>query len=261
MSEDRPEILKSERVSEHVLVLTLNRPEKRNALATDLLGCVADALDAAALDPSVRAVVVTGSDRFFAAGADINEMASRQTAGALADPRPAIWTRIRNFGKPLIAAVEGWSLGAGNELVMCCDLVVAGEGAKFGQPETNLGIIPGAGGTAILPRLVGRSRAMMMCLLGEPITAAEALQAGLIAAVVADGTALAAATDLASRIAARAPLAMQQAKVLVRAAFETQQSAHLTLERQAFSALFGTADKREGVAAFLEKRSPAWTGS
>lgn len=258
---DLTDILIVERPSAHVLLLRLNRPEKRNALATDLLEKVAGALDAAAGEGDVRAVVITGSDRFFAAGADINELASRETGGALNDPRPAIWTRIRNFTKPLIAAVEGWSLGAGNELVMCCDLVVAGEGATFGQPETNLGIIPGAGGTAILPRLVGRSRAMQMVLLGTPLTANEARDAGLVAEVVSDGTALATGLALAERIAARAPLAMQQGKALVRASFETHQSAHLTLERQAFSALFGTADKREGTTAFFEKRNPQWSGT
>lgn len=258
---DTQDILLVERVEEHGLLLRLNRPEKRNALATDLLGRVANALDAASADPDIRVVVLTGSDRFFAAGADINELAARETAGALADPRPAIWARIRGFGKPLIAAVEGWSLGAGNELVMCCDLVVAGQGAKFGQPETNLGIIPGAGGTAILPRLVGRSRAMKMVLLGDALNAADAQAAGLVAEVVDDGQALSAALDLAARLAKRAPIAMQQGKAMVCAAFETHQAAHLLLERQAFSALFGTSDKREGTTAFFEKRDPQWRGA
>lgn len=257
MSDD---ILVTERTGEHGLLLRLNRPEKRNALATDLLSRIGDALDQAAFDTSVRVVVITGSDRIFAAGADINELAERDTAGALSDPRPALWARIRGFSKPLIAAVEGWSLGAGNELVMCCDLVVAGQGAKFGQPETNLGIIPGAGGTAILPRLVGRSRAMKMVLLGDPLSATEAMAAGLVAEVTEDGQALATALELAARIAGRAPLAMQQGKAMVRASFETHQAAHLVMERQAFSALFGTADKCEGTAAFFEKRDPQWRG-
>lgn len=260
MSDTNAEILLVEPQGEHVLLLRLNRPEKRNALATDLLGEVADALDKAAADESVRAVVITGADKFFAAGADINELATRDTGGALNDPRPAIWARIRNFTKPLIAAVEGWSLGAGNELVMCCDLVVSGERGKFGQPETNLGIIPGAGGTATLSRLVGRSRAMKMVLLGDPLSAQEALEAGLVCEVVEDGKALSTALDMAGRIAARAPLAMQQGKAMVRASLETHQTAHLTMERQAFSALFGTADKKEGTTAFFEKRDPQWQG-
>lgn len=255
------DILLVEPQADGVLLLRLNRPEKRNALATDLLTRVAEALEAAAIDAQVRAVVITGSDKFFAAGADIKELASRDTGEALNDPRPAIWGRIRSFAKPLVAAVEGWSLGAGNELVMCCDLVVSGEGGKFGQPETNLGIIPGAGGTATLPRLVGRSRAMKMVLLGEPLTAREALDAGLVCDVVDDGQALAAALAMAQTLASRAPLAIQQGKAMVRATFETTQAAHLVLERQAFSALFGTQDKREGTTSFFEKRSPEWTGS
>jgi enoyl-CoA hydratase len=243
-----------------VRVIRLNRPEKRNALATALLAEVAGALDAAAADADVRCAIVTGSDRIFAAGADINEIRTKDMAGALADPRPAIWKRIRSFSKPLFAAVEGWSLGAGNELVMCCDIVVAGRSAKFGQPETNLGIIPGAGGTVTLPRLVGRARAMKMVLLGEPLGAEDARTAGLVSDIVEDGGALAAAIDMAGRIAARAPLAMQQGKASVRAAFETTESAHFVLERQAFSALFGSADKGEGIAAFFEKRDPIWSG-
>lgn len=253
-------ILIEEQHGAHVLLLRLNRPEKRNALATDLLGALADALDRAASAAAIRAVVITGSDKVFAAGADINELAVRNAAGALSDPRPAIWGRIRGFAKPLIAAVEGWSLGAGNELVMCCDLVVSGQGAKFGQPETNLGIIPGAGGTAVLPRIVGRSTAMKMVLLGEPLTAEAALAAGLVCDVVEDGKALHKALALAEVIAGRAPVAMQQGKAMVRAAFDTHQSAHLVMERQAFAALFGTQDKREGIAAFLEKRAPQWAG-
>jgi enoyl-CoA hydratase len=250
-----------ERFGGHGLLLRLNRPEKRNALATDLLGAVADALDAAARDDTIRCAVITGGDRIFAAGADIKELASRDTAGALADPRPAIWARIRGFAKPLLAAVEGWSLGAGNELVMCCDMVVAARGAKFGQPETNLGIVPGAGGTAILPRLVGRSLAMRMVMLGDTITAEEALQAGLVAKVVEDGEALDGTLALAERIMGRAPVAMRQAKALVNAALDSHVSAHLVMERQGFSALFGTADRTEGVTAFFEKRDPQWRGA
>jgi enoyl-CoA hydratase len=259
MSGIGPSILIEDAV-EGVYVIRLNRPEKRNALATDLLGAVADALDAAAVDDSIRCVVVTGSDRVFAAGADINEMVERRVAGALADIRPALWQRIRAFPKPLVAAVEGWCLGAGNELLMCCDLSVAARGARFGQPETNLGIMPGAGGTAILPRVVGRNAAMRMVLLGDPITAEQAASLGLVTDVVEDGAALEYALKLASRIAARAPLAMRQAKASVCAAFDLPQTAHLAMERQAFAALFGSDDKQEGVAAFVEKRPPVWGG-
>lgn len=141
-----------------------------------------------------------------------------------------------------------------------CGFVISGGSAKFGQPETNLGIIPGAGGTATLPRIVGRGHAMKMVLLVEALTASEALHAGLLTDVVDDGNAVAAALELAEKIAARDPLAMQQGKALVRAGFETHQTAHLAMERQVFAGLFGTADKVEGVAAFLEKRPPVWQG-
>ena len=243
-----------------IRLLTLNRPDKRNALATSLLADIASALENADSDPTIRVCVITGGEKIFAAGADLQEMAPKKSPEALADPRPALWQRIRDFRKPLIAAVEGWCLGAGNELLMCCDLVVAGQSAKFGQPETNLGIIPGAGGTATLMRLVGRTRAMKMVLTGEPITAQQALEAGLVAELAADGLATKNALMLAEKISARAPLAMMQAKAVVKAGLDQPHTAQLAMERQAFSVLFGTEDKAEGVAAFLEKRKPRWQG-
>lgn len=249
-----------QRSGEGVARLTLNNPEKRNALATPLLAMVADALDSLRDDDAVRCVIITGGEKVFAAGADINELGEKDVAGALADVRPGIWARIRGFPKPIVAAVEGWCLGAGNELLMCCDLAVAGEGAKFGQPETNLGIIPGAGGTATLPRVVGRMSAMSMVLLGQPIDAATAMRLGLVLEVVETGKALERAEALAAVIAARAPLAIRQGKALVNAAFELPHSAHHAAERQAFSALFGTADKAEGIAAFKDRRQAKWTG-
>lgn len=255
-----PPLLLSETPTVGVQLLKLNRPEKRNALVTALLRDIADALDAAAADDSVRCVVVTGTERIFAAGADIGELKTKDMADSLADIRSTLWDRVRTFPKPLLAAVEGWSLGAGNELVMCCDIVVAGKGAKFGQPESNLGIIPGAGGTATLPRLVGRAQAMKMVLLGDTIGAEAARASGLISDVVDDGHALEAALTMAAKIAGRAPLAMRQGKASVRAAYETTETAHLLLERHAFSLLAGTRDKLEGVTAFLEKRDPVWTG-
>lgn len=260
MSAERDTRLLVERSGEGVVRLTLNNPEKRNALATPVLALIADALDSLREDEAVRCVVITGGETVFAAGADINELAEKDVAGALADPRPGIWGRIRSFPKPIVAAVEGWCLGAGNELLMCCDLAVAGEGAKFGQPETNLGIIPGAGGTATLPRIVGRMTAMSMVLLGQPIDAATAQRLGLVLEVVETGKALERAEDLAKVIAGRAPLAIRQGKALVNGAFEMPHAAHLAAERQAFSALFGSADKSEGIAAFRERRQATWTG-
>jgi len=253
-------MLEVETPSPGVRLLRLNRPEKRNALATPLLGAIADAFGEGDSDDDVRAFVITGGDKIFAAGADINEMAPKGGAEALSDPRPALWGRIRSVRKPIIAAVEGWCLGAGNELLMCCDIAVASSEAKFGQPETNLGIIPGAGGVATLARLVGRSRAMKMVLTGKPISADEALSFGLVAELAGPGKATGRAIELATEIATRAPLAMQQAKAVVNAAFEMPHAAHLAFERQAFSMLFSTQDKKEGVAAFLEKRKSTWRG-
>lgn len=243
-----------------VRLLRLNRPEKRNALATPLLEAVADALEAGEREDATRCFVITGGDTIFAAGADIHEMAPKLAPDGLHDVRPGLWKRIRSIRKPIIAAVEGWCLGAGNELLMCCDIAVASEEAKFGQPETNLGIIPGAGGGATLARLVGRSRAMQMVLTGKPISAEEALRFGLVAELAPSGAATARAIALAGEIAKRAPLAMEQAKAVVNAAFDMPHEAHLAYERQAFSLLFSTQDKKEGVAAFMEKRKPDWRG-
>lgn len=243
-----------------VRLLRLNRPEKRNALATPMLAKIAHVLEAGDCDDEIRVFIVTGGDKVFAAGADLNEMAPKGGPEALADVRPGLWTKIRATRKPIVAAVEGWCLGAGNELLLCCDLAIASSSAKFGQPETNLGIIPGAGGGATLARVVGRARAMKMVLTGTPISADDALAYGLIAEIVEPEKVAARAIELAKEIAARAPLAMQQAKAVVKAAFDLPHEAHLSFERQAFSFLFSTEDKKEGVAAFLEKRKAKWKG-
>jgi enoyl-CoA hydratase len=243
-----------------VLVMRLNRPDKRNAINTALLTAIADALNAGDEDEAIRAFVITGAPRVFAAGADLNEMSKKRANEGLEDPRPALWARVRMTRKPLIAAVEGWCLGAGNELALCADMLVASKSAKFGQPETNLGIIPGAGGCAILTRLIGRARTMQMVLTGEPITADEALQYGLINLLVEEGEAHGAAVELASKLAGRAPLAMRQAKAVINQAWETGVSANLAIERQAFSLLLSSEDKQIGVDAFINKEKPAWKG-
>ncbi len=238
-----------------VRLLTLNRPERRNALATPLLADIAQALATAAADDGVRVVVVTGGPTIFAAGADIAEIDRLDASDPVESPRFLAWRGIRDFPKPMIAAVEGWCLGAGLELAMASDIVIAGEGARFGQPETNLGIIPGGGGTVMLPRLVGRALATRMILTGEPIDAVRALAAGLIAETVADGAAGDAAMAMANRLAARAPLALAAAKAALRGADNG-----FVEERRRFVALLGTADKAEGIAAFREKRAPDWRG-
>jgi Enoyl-CoA hydratase/carnithine racemase len=241
-----------------VLILTLNRPKKMNALATPLLEKVAKACENGDRSESVRAIIITGGSKVFAAGADINELRQKTSIDGLNDIRPSIWGRIRRTRKPIIAAVEGFCLGAGNELLMCADIAVAGEGAKFGQPETNLGIIPGAGGASTLPRLVGRAQAMKMVLLGQWLSANQALSYGLVADVVAEGDALALALKYASKIASRAPLALEQGKAVVKATYDMPHEAQLVFERQAFSNLLSTVDKNEGIDAFLEKRDPKW---
>lgn len=243
-----------------VLRLTLNRPTARNALSTALLGAVADALDAASADPAVHAVVLTGGPAIFAAGADIKELATRDTAGALDDARVGHWQRIRRFPKPIVAAVNGLALGGGCELAMSADIVVAGTGAKFGQPEINLGLVPGAGGTQILARLAGPQIAMKLVLAGEMIDATEAKQCGLVAETIADDACQARAVALAAKIAAKPALAVRLGKELVRAARDVPLEQGLLFERKAFAALFATADFREGVAAFLEKRPAKFAG-
>lgn len=257
---DEP-LLLSGRPMDGVLVLTLNRQDRRNALATPLLVAMADALANANADASVRAVVVTGGSRIFAAGADLDELARSGSDEPVESERFLAWQTLRGFTKPLLAAVEGWCLGAGCELMMCCDMVVAGAGAQFGQPETNLGIIPGAGGTATLTRLVGRTLAMRMVLTGEPIAAAEARDAGLIAEVVGAGDALERTLSLAAAIAARPPLALREAKASVRDAASLAERDHILSERMRFVALLGSHDKAEGIAAFREKRPARWQGS
>src|SRR5262245_57706571 len=198
-----------------VWLLTLNRPAARNALNTPLLAALAGALAEAEADAALRCVVLTGGPDCFAAGADIGELAEKDGIGALSDPRAAHWSAVRRFPKPLIAAVNGWCLGGGNELVLACDIVIAGEGASFGQPEVNLGVLPGAGGTQLLPRFLGKSVTMKLVLGGAPIAAAEALACGLVAEVVPAADTIARALDLAGRIATKPPLAVRLAKEAV----------------------------------------------
>ncbi len=251
-----PELIR-ERPAGGVLLLRLNRPEKRNALATPLLEAIAAALADADKDPDIRAIVLMGNERVFAAGADLDELAAAASE-ALDSPRFRAWAVIQAHTTPLVAAVEGWCLGAGLELMLRADLVIAGESARFGQPETNLGIMPGAGGTALLPRVVGRSLAMEMVLTGEPISASRAYAVGLIARMVADGEACRAAIDLASTLADRAPHALQAARASIAQCDEIPLDAHLRFERTLFLGLMSGREKAEGIAAFREKRRPRW---
>lgn len=241
--------------------IALNRPKVLNALRSTLLEELALEIARVRDDAEIRAVVLTGNERAFAAGADIAEMADRTAADVVGmDKRMTCWQVLRAFPKPLIAAVNGFALGGGCELAMCADIIVAGEGARFGQPEINLGLIPGAGGTQRLTRAVGKSRAMKMVLTGEAIDARAALAAGLIAEVVPPELTLDRALELAEAIAAKPPVAVRLAKEAVLKAQETTLEAGLDYERKAFAILFSTEDRREGVQAFLEKRKPSFKG-
>lgn len=243
-----------------ILQLKLNRPQARNALRTQTLAELAAALDTAAADDEIRCAVVFGNLKVFAAGADLKEMAANDMVDLLDDPRVDHWARITAFPKPLIAAVNGFALGGGCELVLNADIVVAGDNAQFGQPEINLGIIPGAGGTQRLIRAVGKSLASKMVLSGQFIDAETALRAGLVSDVVVPELTLEKALELARIIAARSPLALRQAKEALRQAFEAPLGSGLEFERKAFVMLAASEDRREGIAAFLEKRKPEFKG-
>lgn|SRR5690554_2277427 len=259
MQHEYQDILVSE-VVDGVLTITLNRPEAYNALRTQLLSELADVLQSCTDDDSVRAVVVTGNEKVFAAGADIKEMAALDAVGVLNDPRVLHWRRIAQFPKPLIAAVNGFALGGGCELVMHADIVIAGDNAQFGQPEINLGIIPGAGGTQRLIRTVGKSMAMQLVLSGEFISAHQARDFGLISEVTIPERSLERATELARKIATKPPIAVRQAKEVLLKAYDTTLDSGLSLERKAFTLLAATEDRNEGIAAFMEKRKPNFTG-
>lgn len=254
---------------QHILVETrgggvglirINRPEQRNALNQRTMAEIAQAAQAFDTDDSVGAVVLTGDARAFAAGADISELAGATVPEMLADYRFEQWEVLRHFSKPLIAAVSGYALGGGLELAMLCDMIVASEAARLGQPEVSLGLMPGAGGTQRLTRQLGKYLAMEMVLNGRLLTAGEALRFGLVNRVVPVELYLEEALELARELAARAPLALKLAKDAVLKAQEVTLEHGLAYERHNFYLLFGTEDQREGVRAFLEKRKPEWKG-
>jgi len=243
-----------------VLTIWLQRPEARNALRKQMLAEIAEALESAYDSGEVRCAIVYGGDRVFAAGADLNEMSEQDMIGMLDDPRPGYWRRIAAFPLPLIAAVNGFALGGGCELAMQADIVIAGRNAQFGQPEINLGIIPGAGGSQRLIRAVGKSLASQMVLSGEFIDAETACSAGLASEITQPELTLERAQQLARTIATKSPLALRQAKQALQQAFEGPLSSGLEFERKAFVMLAGSEDRREGIDAFLEKRKPEFKG-
>ena len=244
-----------------VSLIRLNRPSALNALNSALMDELTAALEAAEADPEVRCIVITGSDRAFAAGADIKEMAPKSYAEVFTeDFITRNWERVTRCRKPVIAAVAGYALGGGCELAMMCDFIIAAENARFGQPEINLGVMPGAGGTQRLTRFVGKSKAMDMVLTARMMDAAEAERSGLVSRVVPLAELVPNALETAKKIAGLSPLAVMMAKETVNAAYETPLSEGVKLERRLFHSLFAFEDQKEGMAAFAEKRPPTFKG-
>jgi enoyl-CoA hydratase len=241
-------------------VVTLDRPKVLNALTPALIAELTDVLRAFDADVEVRSAVLTGGPRVFAAGADIADMAERTAVDQLLRDQTGRWAAITSFSKPLVAAVNGYALGGGCELALMCDLIIAGDSARLGQPEINLGIIPGAGGTQRWPRTVGKYVAMEINLGGEPITARRAYQLGLVNRVVPAEVTIRVAIETARSLAAKAPVAVRLAKEAVNQALETPLAAGLAVERRNFYFLFATDDQKEGMRAFLEKRKAAFKG-
>ncbi|CAN5620180.1 enoyl-CoA hydratase [soil metagenome] len=248
-------------IEEHVGLIRLNRPDALNALSSRLLEELGEAVSELDASARVRAIVLTGSDKAFAAGADIKEMAGKGFVDMFLDdyftgPTEA----IQRCRKPIIAAVAGYCLGGGCELAMVCDIIIAADSAKFGQPEINLGIIPGIGGTQRLPRSVGKAKAMDMCLTGRFMDADEAKRAGLVSRVVPAKELMREAREAAGKIAEKSPLAVRAVKEAVGRSFETTLREGLIFEKRLFHALFSTEDQSEGMAAFTEKRTPQFRG-
>ena len=253
-------ILVDPQYRQYVAVITLNRPKELNALNLQLMGEIRDALKELDEDNNVRAIVLTGNERAFAAGADIKQMAGRTAIDMLQIDQFSTWDSIRKTKKPVIAAVSGFALGGGCELAMLCDMIIASETAKFGQPEIKIGVMPGAGGTQRLTRAVGKARAMEMVLTGKFISADEAYQFGLINRVVPVELYLSEAVKLAQEIAEMSPIAVQMAKESVNKAFDSTLQEGLFFERKNFYMLFASEDQKEGMNAFVEKRKPEFKG-
>lgn len=245
---------------QRVGLIRLNRPKALNALNTELMRELIHAAEAFDTRDEIGAIVITGNERAFAAGADIKEMADSSAVEMLVRDNIGIWDRLMTIKKPIIAAVSGWALGGGCELAMTCDIIVASESARFGQPEVNIGVIPGAGGTQRLVKAVGKSLAMEVVLSDRQLTAQEALHYGLVSRVVPVERYLDEALELAQNIASRAPLAVRLAKEAVNAAYQLPLTEGLAAERRAFYFLFATQDQTEGMQAFIEKRPAHWQG-
>ena len=248
-------------IRNRVGLITLNRPKAMNALNNQLMREVMDALESFDRQEDIGVMVITGNEKAFAAGADIKEMADKSTSEMKDRDYTAVFDQIRSIRNPVIAAVSGWALGAGCEVALSCDMIVASESAKFGQPEITIGVIPGAGGTQRLTRAVGKAIAMEMILNNRTLHAQEVYQFGLVNRVVPVETYLEEALKLAEEIASRAPLAVRAAKKMINQVYEESLSDGLAEEKQEFYNLFSSQDQKEGMQAFIEKRKPEWKGS
>jgi len=244
--------------NQHILIIEINRKKVFNALRTNTLEEIAFTLDTC--NDDIRCVILTGSQKVFAAGADINELDSKGALESINDIRSSYWESIKEFNKPIIAAVNGFCLGGGCELAMHCDIIIAGDSAQFGQPEVNLGIIPGAGGTQRMTKAIGKSNTMLMLLTGEFITAKVAKKMNLISEVVPVETTIIRAKEIASVISAKSPIATSAIKSAVLHSFESGLTSSLKYEKTLFSGVLSSNDKKEGIRAFKEKRKPKFKG-
>lgn len=244
----------------HVGIIRLNRPKVLNALNPELMAALAAQMEAYDKDPGIYVIVLSGSEKAWAAGADIGDMAEQSVVSMYERDQFATWERIKRVKKPIVAAVSGWCLGGGCELMMHCDVVIASETAQFGQPEINIGVMPGAGGTQRLPRALGKALAMDVILSGRFLSAQEALDHGLVSRVVPREHFFTEAVKVAHAIASKGPIALRFAKEGVLKAFETPLSEGLEYERKLFYMLFATEDQKEGMRAFVEKRKPTFKG-
>lgn len=251
------ETIRVKTTSKKVGVITLDRPEALNALCNQLTGELAQALESFEADAQVGCVVLTGSKKAFAAGADIKELQNRKFVDLYKhDPFAKTWEAVARFPKPIIAAVSGYALGGGCEIAMMCDFIIAADNAKFGQPEINLGVMPGAGGTQRLPRFVGKAKAMDMCLTGRMMDAEEAERSGLVSRIVAVDDLMETAMEIAKSIADKSGIIARMTKESINTAYETTLAQGIHFERRVFQSQFATEDQSEGMSAFVEKREP-----